>query len=162
MAGLAERESLLPDLQLLDASVQGRRRQSEPDRRSSRPGNPSAALSEGRLDHLPLELSIVITAGVVRLLFAMAKLETRNRWQPQAIDAEYVVGTQYHGSLDHVLQLADITRPLVVVKEVQCLFVNACKYSPYLVCIPTEEVLKKYCNIFPPFSKRRDVDRKNI
>jgi hypothetical protein len=92
----------------------------------------------------------------------MSTLRARNRWQPRAIDAEYVVRTQYHGSLDHVLQLANIARPLVVVKEIQCLLVNACKYSPNLVCVPTEEVLKKHRNIFPPFSKRRDVDRENI
>jgi hypothetical protein len=98
----------------------------------------------------------------VRLFLAMRTLRTRNRWQPRVIDAEYVVGTQYHGSLDHVLQLANIARPLVVVKEVQCLFVGASEYSANLVCIPTDEVLKKHCNILPPFSKRRDVDWENI
>src|SRR5258708_32336353 len=82
--------------------------------------------------------------------------------KPALIHREILrVGHDY-GSLDDVLQFANVTRPGVRLKHFQALFIYRADILSCFTRVAIDEVLNQYRNVFPSFPQRRHLDGKNV
>src|SRR6202035_819558 len=66
------------------------------------------------------------------------------------------------GSLNHVLQFADITRPGIRLKQSEALFVHSLKALSNFPGETIDEVLYQQGNVFSSFAQRGHFNRKNV
>src|SRR5260370_460483 len=64
--------------------------------------------------------------------------------------------------IDEVLQLANVTRPGVRLKQFQALFVYPADALSCFTRITIDEVLNQQANVFLPFTQRRHLNRENV
>src|SRR5260370_17811606 len=82
--------------------------------------------------------------------------------KPTFIDGESLCFTYNDGSLNDVLQFANITRPRVRLKQIEALFVHRLKALSCLPCETINEVLNQQGNVFSSFTQRRHFNWKNV
>src|SRR6202041_1549176 len=70
--------------------------------------------------------------------------------------------TYDYGSLDNVLQFANVTRPRIRLKQFQTLFVYPADGFSCFSRKRVDEVLDQHRNVFSSFPQRRHLDRKNV
>src|SRR5262249_23723382 len=116
VAGAAAKFELgFANLQGLDLVVERGSRDVEAGCGSRRSRDPPAAFGQCRFDDLPFSARVTVhgsqwscPSGWLRGL----------RGQPEFVDREYTARGQNHRSLDHILQLTDVARPIVRLQQV--------------------------------------------
>src|SRR3989475_9380324 len=148
----AERDLAWPEFQLIDAQrpdlgVECLARQAEVCSRARGAGDTSFGRGERRLDRGPLLLPGRRSAF---------------RLQPRVVDRECFALTQHDATLDHVLQLTDIARPVVRLQECHRALLDARDPLGGALREPFHEVLDEDGQVVRPLPQRRDRDRKHI
>jgi hypothetical protein len=69
---------------------------------------------------------------------------------------------QNHGSLDHVLQFANVARPIVRLKEFERSFVDVLDLLPGLACIAFRKIFDQQRYVVSPIAKGRHRNREDI
>src|SRR5262249_10687292 len=135
------------------------RRDPELRRRARRPGDAAPAFGECRLDDLSLG-AWLLWEGRRRgdSWRPPARISGKPRW----LDGKHATGAQDHGSLDDVLQLADVPRPIVGLQQVERLLVDGPERLAGLSAVALNEVFDQHQDVFPPLSERRHLDREYI
>ena len=82
--------------------------------------------------------------------------------KPTLIDREILRVAHDYGSLDDVLQFANVTRPRVRLKQFQAPLVHPANALSRFPRVAIDEVSDQHRNIFPSFPQRRYLDRKNV
>src|SRR6185295_6561578 len=77
----------------------------------------------------------------------------RSSRKPALVNREILSFTDDHRSLNHVLQLANVTRPGVRLKQIEALFVHRLKALSCFPCVAINEVLDQQGNVFSSFPK---------
>src|SRR6267154_4947399 len=126
--------------------------------RSGRSGHSASAFAQGSLNHLFLLGSKLFR----QLQLAFRRVCKRLPRQPALIYGEILCFAYDDRTLDDVLQLANITRPGICLKQVEALFAHRLKVFSSFPCITIDEVLDQQGNVFSSFSQRRNLNRKNV
>src|ERR1700730_13758614 len=126
--------------------------------RPRRPGHSTPAFAQGSLNHLFLLGSKLLRQFQLAFRIFCKRLPR----QPTLIHGEIFGFEHNHGTLDDVLQLADITGPGIRYEKVQSLLVHPADALSCLSCETVDEVLDEQGNVFFSFSQRRNLNRKNI
>src|SRR5437867_9569683 len=141
-------EGPLVDLQRLDLRLECRRRHAEPPRGTERSGHAALAFTESSLD------------GVLFVGRQRAGAEADDRRDPEGptgepprIDRESVRITDDHRALDDVLQLADVARPVVRLKQRRRLLGDAADPLADAVGVAMDEVFDEQGDIGPTFAQ---------
>src|SRR5260370_32977096 len=119
---------------------------------------PSSGFSEGRINHLFFPGSQPVRE--VRL--AIELVCNRLLRKPSLVHREILGFAHDDRSLNHVLQFANVTRPGIRLKQVQTLLVDPPYILSYIPRATINEILNQHWNIFPPFTQRRNLKRKNV
>src|SRR5260370_34427017 len=82
--------------------------------------------------------------------------------KPTFIDGESLCFTYNDGSLNHVLQFANITRPRVRLKQIEALFVHRLKALSCFPRVTINEVLDQQGDIFSSLPERGNLNWKNV
>jgi hypothetical protein len=69
---------------------------------------------------------------------------------------------QGHGPLDHVLELADVARPVVPLEQRHRLVRDAGHGLPHLLAVLREEVLGDERDVFAPLAQRGQLNRDDV
>ena len=67
-------------------------------------------------------------------------------------------GAQHDRALDHVLELADVARPVVVHQQVERVRRHLEHSAAVLLAVLLEEVLDEQRNVLAPLAQRRQLD----
>src|SRR5438105_5238984 len=109
-------EAALVDPQALDLRLERRRRHSQLRRSARQPRDFAARLGQCGFDDLSLlAVQVLVERSPLRLL------SSRPGREPVRVDGEFVRVTKDHRPLDHVLQLADVSRPVVRLQQIKAL-----------------------------------------
>src|SRR2546426_5327804 len=84
------------------------------------------------------------------------------RLQPRVVDRECLAFAQHDGTLDHVLQLTDIARPVVRLQECHRALLDARDLLAGALREPFHEVLNEDWYVVHALPQGRDRDRKHI
>src|SRR6266478_3861505 len=82
--------------------------------------------------------------------------------EPSPIDPERVAVAKDHGPLDDVLELANVSRPMIGLEQLQRVLVDSADVLLGLLRIALHEVLDQHRNVFSPFPKSGEVDREDV
>ena len=82
--------------------------------------------------------------------------------EPRIVYVEDRRFTKNHSSLDDVLQLTNIPRPVIVLKYFQRRSINRGYFLSRLLGVALHEIFGEQRDILDSFAKRRNVDRKHI
>ena len=82
--------------------------------------------------------------------------------EPAFVDRERLPITKNNGSLDHVLQLADISRPCIGLQSVKCRSVDTTYFLPRLTRVAVDEIFNQKRDVFSSLAQGRHVDGKDI
>src|SRR6266481_1815259 len=82
--------------------------------------------------------------------------------KPTLIHREILRVAHDYGSLDDVLQFANVTRPGVRLKQIEALFIHRLKALSCFPCITIKEVPDQQRNVLSSFAQRRHLDGKNV
>ena len=82
------------------------------------------------------------------------------RWQE--VERELVAGGHHHTPLDHVLQFADVARPVILRQRRRGLFLDVHDVAVVSLVVVFEEVAHQLWNILPTGPQRRQVDRHDV
>src|SRR5712671_5400122 len=108
------------DLEALDLGVERRCRHSQLHRSAGGPRNLPATLRQRGFDELPfLADQLLVERPFFRLL------RERARSEPMLVDREFYRVTEDHRPLDDVLQLANVSGPVVRLQQIEALLVDA-------------------------------------
>ncbi len=113
-------------------------------RRTPRPGDPSVARRERRLDHPPLTLG----ERGHRARRPLGRLVSF-LFEPGLVDCERLALAQHHGAFDHALQLAHIPWPDVAPKQLQRLLVDVADGLSDLLGVSLDQILDQDRNVIP-------------
>ena len=86
----------------------------------------------------------------------------RLRRQPGRVDGKDLARAHNHGPLDHVLQLTDVARPVVVLQQLQRFLVDRVEALSRPGGVALHEVLDEGQEVVCPFPERWHVDGKDI
>ena len=86
----------------------------------------------------------------------------RSSGKPALIDRKSFHITYDDGSLDHVLQFADVARPGIGLKQIEAPLVHGLEALPRFHPVTIQEVPQKKRDIFFSFPKRRHFNGKDI
>src|SRR5262245_13456510 len=139
--------------------VKCRWRYSELRRRDCPSDDPASALGERRFDDVPLAARLACQPrrrGNPRLGLH------RLRRQPGRVDGKDLARTHNHGPLDYVLQLADVTWPIVVLQQLQGLLVDRLEAFSRPGGVALHEVLNESQDVVCTGPKRWHFDGKDI
>src|SRR3984893_18040244 len=150
-------EAALVDLHVLDLRVEGRCRHSQRYRRARRTRDLAARLRQGGFDDLLLLADQML---VERSLLRLHR--DRAGSKPMLIHREFFRVTEDHRPLDHVLQLADVSGPVVRLQQIEALLVDAAEALPGFGRETVDEVLDQHRNVFAAFPQRRYLDGKDV
>ena len=112
-----------------------------------------------------------LRARLRSVAFALAKAATKSTAGPDrgAIPAEphsstenVSPRTQDDGALDDVLQLANVSGPVVGLKQLQCLLPDVPDPLPGLFSLALDQIPDQERNVFHALAQRRDPDREDI
>src|SRR6185369_2004719 len=126
--------------------------------RPGRSGHSPSGFAQGSLNHLFLLGGKLL--GQFQLVFR--PICKRLPRQPTLIDGEILGFAHNHGTLDDVLQLADITRPGIRYKKVESFLVYPADALSCFSCETIDEVLDQQGNVVSSFAQRRNFNRKNV
>src|SRR5262249_32535497 len=149
---------ILVDLQRPDFRFQSGSWHTEPRSRARRSKHLSSAFSEGSLDTLFL-LSGKLSGKIDRGFWVRCNRLPR---KPALVHGEVLCFTHNDGSLNDVLQFANVTRPGIRREQVQGLSAHA---SYALSCFPRvtiDEVLDEQRDVFSPFPQRRNLNWEDV
>src|SRR5262249_46786443 len=138
-------EFALANPQCPDPALERGRRDPELRRRARRPGDAAPAFGECRLDDLSLG-AWLLWEGRRRgdSWRPPARISGKPRW----LDGKHATGAQDHGSLDDVLQLADVPRPIVGLQQVERLLVDGPERLAGLSAVALNEVFDQHQDVF--------------
>src|SRR5580704_940004 len=87
------------------------------------------------------------------------------RWlllEPRFVDTKRIRVAQCYSALNHVLQFADVSRPIVLLHKFQCLLLDRLDLLPHLLSKSANEVFDQDRNIGCSLAQRGHFDRHNI
>src|SRR5580692_5561128 len=82
--------------------------------------------------------------------------------EPSFVDTKRIRVAQCYSALNHILQLADVSRPIVLLHKFQCLLFNRLELLPHLLSKSANEVFDQDRNIGCSLVQRGHFDRHNI
>src|SRR5262245_2992602 len=126
---------------------------------SRRSRDPAAALGQCRFDDLPFTPRVTLNGS--RWSCPSGWLR-RLRGQPEFVDSEHTARAQNHRSLDHILQLTDVARPIVRLQQVQRLLVDRTNLFARPAGVALHEVLDQHQEIVFAFPERGHLKGKDI
>src|SRR5262245_50976824 len=142
----------LINAQPLDAKLERRGRKPQRFRRPGRPRNTATRSAQGRFDGLAL-------------LCLKPFVDISNRgaaWQCVSLHVQRAVTREYHGPLDHVFQLAHVTRPVVRRQQIHRATVDPADRPTEPLAVFGGEMRGEQRNIFDAFPQRRQMDGEYI
>src|SRR5215813_4308599 len=151
-SGVVRSKAELINTQPLDAKLERRGRKPQRFRRPVRPRNAAVRSAQGRLDGLAL-------------LCLKPFVDISNRgaaWQCVSLHAQCAVARKNHGPLDHVFQLAHVTRPVVRRQQIHRATVDPADRPTEPLAVFGGEVRGQQRNIFDAFPQRRQMDGEDI
>src|SRR5215472_5276331 len=110
-----------------------------------------------QLTQLALSAEIAVAIGASTLANCLQNVE----WEHVA-QRQRAIARDNHSALDHVLQLTDVSWPVVGTQSPQAI---RCQFSPWFShsgAAPIDEKLGQYFDVAAPFTQWRDHDGKNI
>src|SRR5712692_3257432 len=131
-------ELVLVDAERADSRLQRLTRYAEHRRRPVRTRHPAPGRRERRLDLFALS-----EGGVLCIDIPL---------QPRLIDREDVAVIQDHGSLDDVLQLADVSRPVVGRQELESPPVDLPDLLPGRLCVALNQIFDQQPDVVRPLA----------
>src|SRR6266699_538968 len=143
------------DVQVADFPLERLARNAELRRRAARAGNPAERLLERGFDQGLLTVRQGGHGRAVRRLALLAR-------EPRLIDHERLPLTQHDGTLDHVLELAHVARPVVGREPLQGLLLNIADDLPRLLCEAVDKVFDQDRNVLRAFAERRQADGEDV
>src|SRR6266853_5497766 len=145
------------DLQRADFPLERLARNAELRRRAARAGNPAVRFLERGFDQRLLTVSQGGHARAVRRRALPAR-------EPRLIDHERLAPplTQHDGTLDHVLELAHVARPVVGREPLHGLLLDIADGLPRLLCEAVDKVFDQDGNVLGAFPERRQTDGENV
>src|SRR5882762_8138750 len=124
------------DLEALDLGIERRCRHSQLHRSAGGSRNLPATLRQRGFDELPFRADqLLVERPFCRLL------RGRGRSEPMLVDREFFRVTEDHRSLDDVLQLANVSGPVVRLQQIEALFVDVAEAFSSLGRETLDEVL---------------------
>src|SRR6266516_7798417 len=143
------------DVQVADFPLERLARNAELRRRAVRAGNPAERLLERGFDQRLLTVRQGGHGRAVRRLALLAR-------EPRLIDHQRLALTQHDGTLDHVLELAHVARPVVGREPLQGLLVNIADDLPRLLGEAVDQVFDQDRNVLRAFAERRQADGEDV
>ena len=137
------------DLKRSDLRFQSRGRNCEPGGRTQRSRHSASAFSQGSLNHL-----FFLGHKLVAERLACRLNLTRIPNKPTLIDGEALRVTDDNRPFNHILQLSNVTRPRVRLKQIQGLLVGAPDFLPRFPGISSNEVLDQQGDVLFPIALR--------
>ena len=134
----ARLESVLYDSQPSDFCLQGRARDAELGSRTRRTCNPAPALGQSGFDKLSFLFSSQPSQPMNFLIRSR-----RFRLQPGFVHPKDLVIAEDYSSLDHVLQFANIARPILGLKQFQRPLLNTLDFLAGFARVSFGEVFHK-------------------
>src|SRR5215472_18542273 len=150
-------EAMLRNPELSDFCFESRPRYSQPGGRAGWTSDAASGFRQRRFNQFPL-------------LFGSKPCQSspgtvgprRFGLQPGFVHREGLAFAQDDGSFDHVLQLADIARPVVGLKHFQCLLVNLFDLFSRLAGESLDEIFHEKWYVVFALAERRHGDWENV
>src|SRR5438552_5825885 len=79
-----------------------------------------------------------------------------------AFNVQRSVARNYNGALDHVLQFAHVSRPVVRLQKPERLSVDTMNFTAQALCMVGGETCNERSDVFEPFAKGWNPDREYI